>query len=158
MLNTESQREIDVWLAKFPPEHRRSAVLAALRIAQDQNDGFLTEELMDSVAQYLAIPPIHVYEAATFYSMLNTEPCGRHKVSICNNISCMLRGADEIVEYAEQKLGIKRGDSTSDGRIHLVMEEECLAACCSAPMMIVDGHYHTELTPEKIDEILDGLD
>ena len=133
-------------------------MLAALRIAQDQNDGFLTEELMDSVAQYLAIPPIQVYEAATFYSMLNTEPCGRHKVAICNNISCMLRGADEIVEYAEEKLGIKRGESTSDGRIHLVMEEECLAACCGAPMMIVDGHYHTELTPEKIDEILDGLD
>jgi NADH-quinone oxidoreductase subunit E len=70
----------------------------------------------------------------------------------------MLRGADEIVEYAEAKLGIKRGESTTDGRIHLVMEEECLAACCGAPMMIVDGHYHTELTPEKIDEILDGLE
>ncbi len=158
MLSKESEREIDAWLAKFPPEHRRSAVLAALRIAQDQNGGFLTEELMDSVAQYLAIPPIQVYEAATFYSMLYTEPCGRHKVAICNNISCMLRGADEIVEYAEAKLGILRGESTPDGRIHLIMEEECLAACCDAPMMIVDGHYHTELTPEKIDEILDALD
>ncbi len=158
MLNKESQREVDAWLAKFPPEHRRSAVLAALTIAQDQNSGYLTRELMDSVAQYLAIPPIQVYEAATFYSMLHTEPAGRHKVSICNNVSCMLRGADEIVEYAEKKLGIKRGESTTDGRIHLIMEEECLAACCGAPMMIVDGHYHTELTPEKIDEILDGLD
>lgn len=158
LLSADSRREIDAWLAKFPPEYRRSAVLAALRIVQDQNQGYLTEELMDAVAQYLAIPPIQVYEAATFYSMLHTSACGRHKVSICNNISCMLRGADEIVEYAEMKLGIKRGQSTTDGRIQLVLEEECLAACCGAPMMTVDGHYHTELTPEKIDEILDGLD
>jgi NADH-quinone oxidoreductase subunit E len=158
LLTRESQQEIDAWLAKFPPEHRRSAVLAALRIAQDQNSGYLTRELMDAVAQYLAIPPIQVYEAATFYSMLHTEPAGRHKVSICNNISCMLRGADEIVEYAEEKLGIKRGESTTDRRIHLVMEEECLAACCGAPMMMVDHVYYEKLTPATVDQILDGLE
>ena len=90
--------------------------------------------------------------------MLDTRPTGRHKVSICNNISCMLRGADAILAHVEKKLGIRRGETTEDGRITLVMEEECLAACCGAPMMVVDGHYHEHLTPEKVDEILDGLE
>lgn len=158
LLSRASRREIDHWLAKFPEDQRRSAVLAALRVVQEQNQGYLTEELMDAIAAYLDIPPVHVYEAATFYSMLVTKPAGRHKVSICDNISCMLCGAEAIIEHVEKKLGIKRGQSTSDGRIHLLREEECLAACTGAPMMIVDGHYHTDLTPEKVDEILDSLE
>ncbi len=112
---------------------------------------------MDAVAAYLQLPPIQVYEVATFYSMFETRPCGRHHVSVCTNISCMLCGADDIVAHVEKKLGIKTGESTPDGRIYLKKEEECLAACVGAPMMMVDHIYHENLTPAKVDEILDAL-
>ncbi len=158
LLKPETQAAIDQWLQKYPPEQKRSAVIAALTAAQQQNGGWLSTELMDAVADYLGLPKVWVYEVANFYSMLDTRPTGRHKVSICNNISCMLRGADAILAHVEKKLGIRRGETTEDGRITLVMEEECLAACCGAPMMVVDGHYHEHLTPEKVDEILDGLE
>lgn len=157
-LSAEALKKIDHWVAKFPPEGKRSAVIQALTIAQEHNGGWLSEELINEVSDYLGIYRSYGYEVATFYSMFDLEPAGRHKVSICNNISCMLRGSEEIIAHAEKKLGVKRGESTPDGRIKLVMEEECLAACCGAPMMIVDGHYHENLTPESVDEILDGLD
>jgi NADH-quinone oxidoreductase subunit E len=112
---------------------------------------------MDAVAEYLGLAPMAVYEVATFYSMLETRPVGRHNVAICTNISCMLRGADDIVAHVERKLGIKTGESTADGRIYLKCEEECLAACCGAPMMQVNHRYHENLTVERVDEILDGL-
>jgi NADH-quinone oxidoreductase subunit E len=112
---------------------------------------------MDAVAAYLELAPIHVYEVATFYSMFETKPVGRHHVSVCTNISCMLRGSQEVVDMVEKKLGIKTGESTPDGRIYLKREEECLAACTGAPMMMVDHVYHEHLTPESIDKILDEL-
>ena len=158
LLSEHTREAIDHWRAKYPEERRRSAVLAALREAQHQNQGYLTADLMDAVAVYLDLPTIYVYEAASFYSMFETEPVGRHSVSVCTNISCMLCGADDIVGYIESKLGIKTGESTSDGRIHLKREEECLAACCGAPMMMVDHVYYENLTPERVDEILDGLE
>jgi len=158
VLSEHTIHEIDHWLTKYPADQKRSAVAAALRAAQHQNEGYLTTELMDAVAEYLALPPIYVYEAASFYSMFELEKVGRHNVAVCTNISCMLRGGDEILEYIEQKLGIKVGESTDDGRIFLKREEECLAACCGAPMMQVDHVYHEHLTPEKVDEILDGLE
>ena len=158
VLSEHTIHEIDHWLTKYPADQKRSAVAAALRAAQHQNEGYLTTELMDAVAEYLALPPIYVYEAASFYSMFELEKVGRHNVAVCTNISCMLRGSDEILEYIEQKLGIKVGESTDDGRIFLKREEECLAACCGAPMMQVDHVYHEHLTPEKVDEILDGLE
>ena len=136
VLSEHTIHEIDHWLTKYPADQKRSAVAAALRAAQHQNEGYLTTELMDAVAEYLALPPIYVYEAASFYSMFELEKVGRHNVAVCTNISCMLRGGDEILEYIEQKLGIKVGESTDDGRIFLKREEECLAACCGAPMMI----------------------
>jgi NADH-quinone oxidoreductase subunit E len=98
-----------------------------------------------------------VYEVATFYSMFETRPVGRHHVSVCTNISCMLRGAEELLAHIERKLGIKTGESTADGRIYLKREEECLAACTGAPMMMVDHVYHEDLTPERADRILDEL-
>lgn len=157
-LSAAALKEIDHWVAKFPPEGKRSAVIQALTIAQRENDGWLSDDLITEVADYLGIHRSYGYEVASFYSMFDLEPAGRHKVAICNNISCMLRGSEDIIAYAEKKLGIKRGESTPDGRIKLHMEEECLAACCGAPMMIVDGHYHENLTPEKVDEILDNLE
>lgn len=158
VLSEHTRSEIDHWRAKYPEERRRSAVLAALREAQHQNEGYLTPDLMDAVAAYLELPTIYVYEAASFYSMFETKPVGRHSVSVCTNISCMLRGSDDIVAHIENKLGIKTGDSTDDGRIYLKREEECLAACCGAPMMMVDHVYYENLTPRRVDEILDGLE
>jgi NADH-quinone oxidoreductase subunit E len=157
LLSEHARAEIDQWVAKFPPGRQRSATIAALRAAQEQNHGYLTPELMNAVAEYLKLPPIQVYEVASFYSMFEIHPCGRHHVSICTNVSCMLRGAEDLVAHAERKLGIRLGQSTPDGRILLKREEECLAACTGAPMMMVDHVFHEHLTPEKVDRVLDEL-
>jgi NADH-quinone oxidoreductase subunit E len=156
-LSQHLREEIDHWVAKFPPDRKRSAVISALRAAQHENNGFLTTPLMDAIAAYLGLPPIQVYEVASFYSMFETHPVGRHHLSVCTNISCMLRGAEDVVTYVEKKLGIRTGESTADGRIFLKREEECLAACTGAPMLMVDHVFHENLTPEKIDRILDEL-
>ena len=158
VLSEHAREEIDRWRARFPEGRQRSAVIGALHAVQHENNGYLTAELMNGVAEYLDLPAIYVYEVAAFYSMFQTRPVGRHNVSICTNISCMLRGADDIVEHVEAKLGVKLGESTADERIYLKKEEECLAACCGAPMMMVDHKYHENLTTGKVDEILDGLD
>jgi len=157
-LSAHVRQEIDRWKTRFPEGRERSAVIGALHAVQHENDGYLTTELLNEVADYLNLPPIQVYEVATFYSMFNTRPVGRHDVAICTNVSCMLRGADDIVEHVENKLGIKLGESTDDGRIYLKKEEECLAACCGAPMMMVDHKYHENITPAQIDKILDALE
>jgi NADH-quinone oxidoreductase subunit E len=156
-LSAHTRAEIDLWVAKFPPGRQRSAVLSALRAVQEENHGFLTAPLMDAVAAYLQLPPIQVYEVASFYSMFETRPCGRHHVSVCTNISCMLRGGEDIAAHVERTLGIRLGQSTPDGRIFLKREEECLAACTGAPMMMVDHVYHENLTPEKAERILAEL-
>ena len=150
--------EIEHWKSRFPEGRQRSAVISALHAVQHENDGYLTAEQMNAVAEYLELPTMQVYEVATFYSMFQTRPVGRHNVAICTNVSCMLRGADDIVDHVEKKLGIKVGDSTADGRIYLKREEECLAACCGAPMMMVNHKYHENLTNDQVDDILDGLD
>jgi NADH-quinone oxidoreductase subunit E len=157
LLSSHSKDEIDHWISKFPSDQKRSAVLSALSAAQHQNQGFLTTELMDAVAEYLELPAIHVYEVASFYSMYEIKPVAKNNVAICTNISCMLMGSDTIVDHIEKKLGIKIGESTEDGRIYLKCEEECLAACVGGPMMQVNHKYYENLTPEKVDEILDGL-
>jgi NADH-quinone oxidoreductase subunit E len=149
--------EIDRWLTKYPPDQKQSAVLAALHAVQHENH-WVSVAQMDAVAEYLEMPPVSVYEVASFYSMIETEPVGRNTVAFCNNISCMLCGADDLVAHVEKKLGIKLGESTPDGRIFLKNEEECLAACIGAPMMTVNGHYYEKLTIEKVDQILDGLE
>ena len=158
ILSAHVRDEIDRWTVRFPEGKHRSAVIGALHAAQHENDGYLTVEILNGVADYMRLPTIQLYEVATFYSMFETRPVGRHNVAICTNVSCMLRGADDIVEQVEGKLGIKLGESTEDGRIYLKKEEECLAACCGAPMMMVDHKYHENLTPEMVDDILDGLE
>lgn len=157
-LSKHAREEIDRWLKKYPANQKQSAVLAALREVQHENQGYLTTELMDAVADYLGMPKIAVYEVASFYSMLETKPVGRHSISVCTNISCMLRGADDIVRHIEKKLGIKTGESTNDGKFYLKEEEECLAACCGGPMLMIDHVYHENLTDARVDEILDNLD
>ena len=156
-LSGHLREEIDHWVAKYPPERKQSAVLGALRAAQHENQGYLTTELMDGVADYLEMPRIAVYEVASFYSMFELKKVGRHSISVCTNLSCMLCGGYEILQYIEKKLDIKVGESTPDGKFFLKNEEECLAACAFAPMMQVDHVYYENLTPEKVDEILDNL-
>jgi NADH-quinone oxidoreductase subunit E len=158
LLSAHIREEIDHWLAKYPTDRKQSAVLAALREVQHDNGGYLTTELLDAVADYLEIPVIAVYEVASFYSMFELKPVGRHSISVCTNVSCMLRGSDEIVRHVQSKLGIKIGESTPDGKFYLKQEEECLAACAFAPMMQVDHVYYENLTPEKVDQILDSLE
>jgi len=157
-LSEHARAEIDTWLQRFPPDQKQSAVLAALREAQHENGGYLTVPLMDAVADYLGMARIAVYEVGSFYSMFELQPVARHCVAVCTNVSCMLTGADEIVAHIEEKLQIKIGESTRDGRIFLKPEEECLAACAGGPMMQVDHVYHTDLTVEMVDRILDELD
>ena len=158
LLSAHARAEIDHWLTRYPADRKQSALLAALREVQHENHGYLTTALMDAVADYLDLPAIAVYEVATFYSMFETHPVGRHNIAVCTNISCMLRGGDTVLAYIEKKLGIKLGESTPDGKFYLKREEECLAACCGAPMMQVDHVYYEHLTPEKVDQVLDSLE
>ena len=157
LIDATSLAEIDTWIAKYPPEQRQSAVITALHIVQDQNGGWLTNELMDAVAEYLRMPAISVYEVATFYSMYDLEPVGRHKICVCTNISCMLNDSDGIVAHLQKKLGIKTGETTADKRFTL-KEVECLGACAGAPMLQIGRTYYEHLTPAKVDEILSKLD
>ena len=158
LLNEETRATIDHWVSKFPPEHKRSALIQALLAAQHQNGGWVSKDMIEAVADYLELPPVWAFEVASFYSMIDQKPVGRHKVNICTNISCWLNGAEDIVSHVEKKLGIKLGETTADERITLVVEEECLAACVGAPMMAVDGHYHENLDTDRLDKILDGLE
>ena len=157
-LSKEVKEKIISFKEKYPEGRQRSAIIEALHLIQHKNNGYLTPELLGEVAENLDVPAMYVYEVATFYSMFNTKPVGRNNVAICTNISCMLRGADEIVDHVEEKLNIKLGESTDDGRIYLKKEEECLAACCGAPMMMVNHEYYENLTIEKIEEILGDLE
>jgi len=157
LFSSELRAEIDKWIAKYPPEWRQSAVMAALMLVQEDNGGYLTTELMDKVAAYLDMAPIAVYEVASFYSMYERKPVGKHKVCVCTNVSCMISGSDRIVEYLEQKLGLKLGQSSADGK-YTLKEVECLGACGGAPMFQIGNKYYENLTPELIDSILDGLE
>ncbi|MFZ1386912.1 MAG: NADH-quinone oxidoreductase subunit NuoE [Thiolinea sp.] len=159
ILSAHEQAEIDSWLARYPANQRQSALLGALRAVMHE-DHYLSVPKMDAVAAYLGLPPIAVYEVASFYSMYETDEraAARHSISVCTNISCMLNGSDDILAHIEKKLGVRLGESTVDRKFYLKREEECLAACCGAPMMQVNHVYYTELTPEKVDSILDGLE
>ena len=157
-LSTHAREEIDELLSHFPADQKKSALLGALNVVQHENKGFLTEELMALVADYLDLEKIEVYEVASFYSMYELKPVARNNVAICTNICCMLMGSQTIVDHVEKKLKIKIGESTDDGRIYLKKEEECLAACAGGPMMQVNHVYYENLSPEKVDEILDSLE
>lgn len=156
-LSLEERHAIDNILAKFPNEHRESAVISALMLVQRRHKNYLTTELMDLVADYIGMPRIAVYEVATFYSMLNLKPVGRHTISLCTNISCMLRGSEQMATHLCNKLKVDFNQTTSDGKFTL-RSVECLAACGGAPMMQVDDTYHENLTTEKIDKILAQLE
>ena len=152
-MSAERMRDINHWIKKYPSDQRQSAVMSTLRIVQEEHR-HLSSELMDAVAEYLDMSPIAVYEVASFYTMYEHKPLGRHLINVCTNISCKLRDSDAIVDHLQTKLGVKLGQTTDDGRF-TVRSVECLGACVNAPMMQVDKDYHENLTTESIDAVLE---
>ena len=157
LLSKEVLKEIDSWTAKYPADKRQSAVIPALHIVQEANEGSLTSELMDAIADYLGIANMAVYEVATFYSMYEHKPVGKNKFSVCTNISCMLRGSDEVLAHLKKRLDIGVGEMTADGKFS-IKEVECLGACGGAPMLELNKTYHENLTPESLDKIIDSVE
>jgi len=157
LLNADSLSKIERELGKYPPEQKQSAVISALAIAQEQH-GWLPNELMEEVADVLGMPPVSVYEVATFYNMYNLKPLGRHKLVMCTNLPCALSGAVEAAEHMKRRCGVKEFNETSaDGRF-TVKEGECLGACGDAPVMIVDNkRMCSRMTPERLDALLEEL-
>ena len=156
MLSDDALRKIDREIAKYPAEHRRSAVMAALAVAQDEK-GWLSTETMDFVAHYLDMPPVAVYEVATFYTMYDMKPVGRHKLTLCTNLPCALSGASRAAEHLKQKLGIGFGETTADGRFTL-KEGECLGACGDAPVLLRNNkHMLCAMTVDKLDKMIEEL-
>ena len=156
-LSDKIKKEIDSIKSKFPDDQNKSSIIESLLIIQHENNGYLTNELIESLADYLNVQKIDVYEVATFYSMFNLKPIGKNTISVCTNVSCMLRNSDQIVNYIEKKLKVKIGESTKDNKFYLKDEMGCLAACNGAPMMQVNHINYENLTYEKIDKILDGI-
>ncbi|MDZ4141224.1 MAG: NADH-quinone oxidoreductase subunit NuoE [Methylotenera sp.] len=156
MLSNETTKKIDYELTKYPADQRQAAVMSALRIVQTEH-GWLSQECISDVAKYLGMPEIAAMEVASFYNMYDLAPAGKYKISICTNISCMLRDSDEIVNHLKTKLGVGFNEITADGKFCL-KEGECMGACGGAPLMIVNNHtMHEFLTTEKVDAILDEL-
>jgi NADH-quinone oxidoreductase subunit E len=156
MLTTDSLKRIDREVAKYPPDQKKSAVMSALVIAQDEK-GWLSTEVMDYVAQYLGMPPVAVYEVATFYTMYNLKPVGRHKLTICTCLPCGLQGSLAAADHLRHKLGVNFNETTVDGRFTL-KEGECMGACAMAPVVLVNNKkMHDYMTNEKLDQLLESL-
>jgi NADH-quinone oxidoreductase subunit E len=156
MLSAEAIKKIDYEITKYPADQRRAAVMSALRIVQTER-GWLSKESISEVAAYLRMPDIAAMEVATFYNMYDLENVGKYKITICTNISCMLRDSDAIVNHLQTKLGVGFGEVTADGKFCL-KEGECMGACGGAPLMTVNNHtMHEFLTPDSVDKILGSL-
>lgn len=156
VLSPEALLKIDQAVAKYPPERKQSAVMAALTIAQDEK-GWLSTETLDFVAQYLGMPPIAVYEVASFYTMYDLKPVGRHKLTICTNLPCALQGASAAAAHLKRRLGIGFGETTADGRFTL-KEGECMGACGDAPVVLHNNKKMLSwMTPEELDRLIDEL-
>ena len=156
MLNPDSLKKIDREIAKYPPERKDSAVMSALIIAQDEK-GWLSTETMDEVARYLDMPPVAVYEVATFYSMYNLQPTGRHKITLCTCLPCGLQGSLAAADHLREKLGIDFNETTPDGHFTL-KEGECMGACAMAPVVLVNNKkMHDYMSNEKLDRLIEEL-
>lgn len=156
MLTPESLKKIDREVAKYPAEHKQSAVMASLAIAQEEK-GWLSSELIEFVANYLEMPAIAAYEVATFYNMYDLQAVGKHKLTVCTNLPCMLTGGVDAGEYLKKKLGIGFNETTADGKFTL-KEGECMGACGDSPVMLVNNHRMcSHMTPEQIDKLLAEL-
>ena len=156
MLSPESLKKLDREIAKYPAGQKRSAVMSALILAQDEH-GWLSPEVMDFVAGYLGMPPVQVYEVASFYTMYNTKPAGRHKLTVCTCLPCGLQGALDAADHLRERLGIEFNETTADGRFTL-KEGECMGACAMAPVVLVNNKkMHDYMTREKLDQLIDSL-
>ena len=156
MLSTDSLKRIDREIAKFPAEQKQSAVIAALAIAQDEK-GWLATDTMDFIAHYLGMPPVAVYEVATFYTMFNCEPAGRYKLTVCTNLPCALRDAVKATEHLKRELGIDFNETTADG-LFTLKEGECMGACAMAPVLLVNNKKMLDyMTNEKLDQLIQDL-
>lgn len=151
--NLEAAKAI---LAKYPEDRAASATMPLLTLAQRQNDNWLPRAAMDVVAEMVGLPPIRVYEVATFYTMYNLKPVGKNHVQVCTNISCLIMGADEVFKVCKKKLGVENGETTDDG-LFTLQEVECLGACVNAPMMQINDDYYEDLTVESAEAVLDAL-
>ncbi|MDH5432855.1 MAG: NAD(P)H-dependent oxidoreductase subunit E [Gammaproteobacteria bacterium] len=156
LLPKDAIDKIDNWIGKYPADRKRPPIIAALTIAQEHNGNYLTEDLMQAVAEYLDVPHIAVYEVATFYSMFHLNEVGEFVISVCNNISCSMRGANKVIEHLQNRLNIKVGETTGDG-LFTIKTVECMAACGGAPMLEVNKVYYENLTEEKIDQIISDV-
>lgn len=152
ILSTKAIEQINHWLEKYPSDRKRAALIPALTIVQEEH-GYLKQQSMDALADYLEIPKIAVYEVASFYSMFRLNPAGKHVVSLCTNVSCMLAGSDQLKSWFKTELGISPGETSSDGLFSL-KEVECLAACGGAPMLEVNKQYHENLNVEKLAHLI----
>jgi len=156
MLSAESLKKIDREVAKYPADQKQSAVMSALIIAQDEK-GWLSNDTMDAVAKYLEMPPVAVYEVATFYSMYNLQPTGKYKITLCTCLPCGLQGSLAAADHLREKLGIDFNETTSDGRFTL-KEGECMGACAMAPVLLVNNKkMHDYMTNEKLDQLIKDL-
>jgi NADH-quinone oxidoreductase subunit E len=156
MLSAEIKRKIDREITKYPPDQKQSAVMSALALAQHEH-GWLSTDLMDAVAQYLGMPPVAVYEVASFYTMYNLKPQGRFKIVICTNLPCALAGANEAANHLKERLGIDFNETTPDGKFTL-KEGECMGACGDAPVLIVNDHRMCSwMSNVKLDELVTEL-
>lgn len=153
---SENFEQAKAIVARYPAGKQQSAVMPLLSLAQKQNANYLSKAAMDYVAHMLGMPPVRVYEVASFYTMYNLEPVGKYMIEVCTTTPCWLRGSDAIVAACEKKLGIKIGDTTADGMFTL-REAECLGACVNAPMCQVGEHYYEDLTPENVVRVIDQL-
>ena len=156
-INKDISILIDNVLKKFPIDRKKSAIIESLLILQHHNSGYITKEMMHELANYLSVSEIEIYEVATFYTMINTKPVGKNVIAVCNNVSCMLRGSDQILSHIEKKLNIKVGQSTMDNKFYLKDEVECLAACNGAPMMQINHKNYENISIEQVDKIIENL-
>ena len=154
---TGERRELaDKIKLRYPEDRVASAIIPLLDLAQRENDGWLSKEALDFVAQETGSASIRVYEVASFYTMFNLKPVGKHFIQVCRTTPCWLRGSDELTNKVKSKLGIEIGETTEDGEFTLI-EVECLGACCNAPMVQINDDYFEDLTPEHLDKLLDDL-
>ena len=155
LLSAEGLEQAAVWVKKYPEERKRAAIIPIMTIVQEEH-GYLTQELMDAVADYLDCPKIAAYEVASFYSMFRLKKAGKYVIYLCTNVSCMLAGSGDIKQWFQDELGIAPGETTEDGTFTL-KEVECMAACGGAPMLEVDKKYHENLSVDKVEQLIKEL-
>jgi NADH-quinone oxidoreductase subunit E len=155
--NSENKKKAESILNFYPKERRQSAIMPLLTIAQDQNENYLTDEIIDYVADFLNLPVIKVSEVATFYTMYNHKPVGTYHIQVCNNVMCYIKGSEDIIKTLEEETKVKADSGLSKDKLFSIIKVECLGACCNAPMMQVNKTFYEDLTKDKIKNLISSL-